>query len=91
MQTGALFNAIIRQAVEDIYNKEADVRQEAIDWFMDDMEGRKTDDNLVTFIDCCDFTGRTPYPIRKLMPFMITGRITKTRALEHFNVESTNS
>lgn len=79
-----LYNAIIRQAVEDLFDKNTKIKQDAIDWIMDD-EPVHADNSKVTFLDCCDFTGRSPYPLRKLMTYVIAGEANKTKTLEYFN------
>lgn len=86
MEKTTLFNAIIRQAIEDLYDKDNDVKNDALDWFYDP-ETVGDDRTKVTFHECCDFTGRTPYPMRKLIPFVIAGKLNKAKVLEYFNGE----
>lgn len=85
MYKNKLFNAIIKQAIEDLFDKDLDIKADAIAWIMDN-ELVKTDNSKVTFLDCCDLTSRTPHQLRRLLPIIISGQITKAKTLEYFDV-----
>jgi hypothetical protein len=79
-----LFEAIIRQAIEDLFDKS--LQADTLEWFMDDTSSGD-DKTLVTIKECCDLTGRTsPIPLRKLAKRIVDGEISKLAVMEYFTV-----
>lgn len=77
-----LFDGILNQAVRDLVDP--DHRKRAYNWIMDTNEISRNP-TRVTFMDCCDFTGRSPITIRKVAEGVRLGHINQMDIDKHFD------